>query len=192
MATLIPPRELLALYGAGWFPMGMPDGSIQCFSPDPRGIIPLDGFHIPHGAKTTLKDPSWETRVDTAFREVMLGCANREETWINDIILESYVELHRLGVAHSVEVWRDGRLAGGLYGVRLGAVFFGESMFSIVPGASKVALGHLVGLMRDGGFELLDTQWLTPHLAQFGGCEIPRDDYLERLASALTKTARFP
>lgn len=189
MATLIPPQELLGLYAGGWFPMAMPDGSLRCFSPNPRGIIPLEGFHIPHGSKKTLRDPAWELRQDTAFEEVVRACADREETWINDVILNSYLALFDLGQAHSVEVWRDGQLAGGLYGVRLGGAFFGESMFSRVPGASKVALARLVAAMREGGFQLLDTQWLTPHLASLGAVEISRAAYLARLRRALKKSA---
>lgn len=189
MATLIPPQELLGLYAGGWFPMAMPDGSLRCFSPDPRGIIPLDGFHVPHGSKKILRDPAWEVRQDTAFEEVVRACADRPETWIDEVILQSYLALYALGQAHSVEVWRDGQLAGGLYGVRLGAAFFGESMFSRVPGASKVALSRLVEAMKAGGFQLLDTQWLTPHLATFGAVEITRAAYLARLRRALRKTA---
>jgi len=192
MATLIPPEELLRLYAAGWFPMAMEDGSLRCFSPDPRGIIPLEGFHIPHGARRTLRDPLWEVKVDTAFSEVMEGCAKREDTWIDDTIARSYRELHRLGHAHSVEVWREGKLVGGLYGVKLGAAFFGESMFHTVPGASKVALVHLVARLKKGGFSLLDTQWITPHLELFGAVEIPREEYLRRLAASLDREGSFP
>ncbi len=124
MATIIPPEELLRLYAAGWFPMAMEDGSLRCFSPDPRGIIPLEGFHIPHGARRTLRDPLWEVRVDTAFSEVMQACAEREDTWIDDTITRSYGELHRLGHAHSVEVWREGATGrGAVWGENRGCVF---------------------------------------------------------------------
>lgn len=189
MATLIPPQELLGLYAGGWFPMAMPDGSLRCFSPNPRGIIPLGGFRVPHGSRKVVRDPLWEVRQDTSFGEVVRACADREETWIDEVILNSYLALHEIGQAHSIEVWREGRLAGGLYGVRMGAAFFGESMFSLVPGASKVALCHLVAAMRAGGFELLDTQWLTPHLATFGAIEISRSSYLGRLKKALKKNS---
>lgn len=189
MATLIPPQELLGLYAAGWFPMAMPDGSLQCFSPDPRGIIPLEKFHVPHGLKKTLRDPAWETRLDTAFEEVIRACAERPETWISEDLIQSYLALHRAGHAHSLEIWREGRLAGGLYGVQLGAAFFGESMFHRVTGASKVALARLAALLREGGFQLLDTQWLTPHLGQFGAMEIPRRDYLARLSASVQRHA---
>jgi len=181
----------MGLYASGWFPMAAPDGSIRCYCPDPRGIIPLDTFHIPHGTRKTLQDPGWEVRVDTAFEQVIRQCAKRRETWIDDTILRSYVALHREGHAHSVEVWREGRLAGGLYGVRLGGAFFGESMFHVVPGASKVALVHLVERLRQGGFLLLDTQWTTPHLELFGAVSIPRKEYLNRLVKAIRVCARW-
>lgn len=185
MATLIAPETLLELYAAGWFPMAMADGSLQCFSPDPRGIIPLDEFHIPHGARKTLRDPLWELRYDTAFEQVIRSCANRTETWIDEVIVRSYVALHEAGQAHSLEVWREGRLAGGLYGVRIGGAFFGESMFSAVPGASKVALARLVRDLKKAGFRLLDTQWTTPHLQTFGAQDIPRAQYLRLLARSI-------
>ena len=191
MAMLIPPQELLELYAQGWFPMAMEDGSIRCFSPDPRGIIPLETFHVPHGTRKTLRDPLWEVRVDTCFEKVMRTCGEREETWIDETLVQSYLALHRLGQAHSLEIWREGELAGGLYGVRMGAAFFGESMFHTVSGASKVALVRLVERLQAGGFRLLDTQWLTPHLVQFGAVEIPRRDYLKKLREALGEDARF-
>lgn len=191
MANLIPSVALLDFYRNGVFPMAGPEG-IRLYSPDPRGVLPLRGFHVPRGARATLRDPAWSVTVDTAFAEVMLGCAEREETWIDETIFLSYVNLHELGHAHSVEVWRDGELAGGLYGVRIGAAFFGESMFHHVPGASKVALCRLVEILRAGGFRLLDTQWTTPHLAMFGGREIPRGQYLNRLADCVRAEASFP
>jgi leucyl/phenylalanyl-tRNA---protein transferase len=201
MATKIPPRELLALYAGGWFPMAGPDGDIRLHSPDPRGILPLDGFRVPHGSRKAVRDPAWETRVDTCFGEVVAMCARRREgTWIDARIMASYLALHGEGFAHSVEIWRDGRLAGGLYGVRLGAAFFGESMFHVVPGASKAALAALVERLRCGGFHLLDIQWVTPHLARFGATAIPRARYLDLLGRALrtrgewnpSRTARQP
>jgi leucyl/phenylalanyl-tRNA---protein transferase len=188
MATLIPPRELLSLYSAGWFPMAMADGSIRCFSPDPRGILPLDALHIPHGARKALRDPRWDVRVDTAFEQVVRACGNRRDTWIDETIVQSYLGLQRAGHAHSLEVWRDGKLAGGLYGVRIGAAFFGESMFHRVSGASKVALVCLASRLRKGGFQLLDTQWTTPNLVQFGARSIPRREYLHILQAAIRLT----
>jgi len=190
MATLIAKEELLGLYAAGWFPMAQADGSIRCYSPDPRGIIPLEDFHIPHGTKKALRDPGWELRIDTEFEQVIRACGKREETWIDESIVQSYLALHQAGQAHSLEIWREGRLAGGLYGVRLGAAFFGESMFSTVPGASKIALIRLVEILRAGAFLLLDTQWTTPHLERFGGRSIPRRHYLKLLEKAVRMPAR--
>ena len=190
MATIIPPDILLDFYRRGVFPMAM-DGELRLFSPDPRGVIPLEKFRIPHGSRKVLRDPAWKVTVNAAFEEVVLGCAEREETWIDETIFGSYAELHHLGHAHSVEVWRDGELAGGLYGVALGAAFCGESMFSRVAGASKVALANLVERLRGRGFVLLDTQWVTPHLEKFGACEIPRSEYLEKLAKAVEMKTSF-
>ena len=181
----IPPHILLGAYTEGVFPMAE-DSEILWFSPVNRGIIPIDErFHIPHGLKRTLKKEPFEIRMDTAFREVMHACSQRKETWIDEVILDSYTQLFDLGFAHSVECWDEEGLQGGLYGVSLGKVFFGESMFSRKRDASKVALVHLVDWMRDRGDELLDTQWLTDHLKQFGGYEVPRDVYLVMLADAL-------
>ena len=190
MATIIPPDILLDFYRRGVFPMAM-DGELRLFSPDPRGVIPLEKFRIPHGSRKILRDSAWKVTVNGAFEEVVLGCAERDETWIDETIFGSYAELHRLGHAHSVEVWRDGELAGGLYGVAIGAAFCGESMFSRVPGASKVALANLVERLRGRGFVLLDTQWVTPHLEKFGACEIPRSEYLEKLAKAVEMKTSF-
>jgi len=190
MANIIPPETMLDFYRRGVFPMAV-DGELRLFSPDPRGVIPLDGFRIPHGSRKVLRDPAWEVSVNEAFEEIVLGCAERDETWIDETIFLTYAELHHLGHAHSVEVWRDGELAGGLYGVAIGAAFFGESMFSRVPGASKVALVSLVDILRGQGYELLDTQWVTPHLEKFGACEIPRDEYLEKLGRAVEMQRSF-
>ncbi len=188
---MIPTESLLEFYRKGVFPMAGPDG-LRLFSPDPRGILPLEGFHIPHGTRRAWKDRAWELRVDSSFPEVILACAERDETWIDETIFCSYLSLHRAGHAHSIEVWTDGELAGGLYGVRIGAAFFGESMFHRVTNASKIALCYLMALLRKGGFELLDIQWVTPHLSKFGAVEIPRKDYARRLKQALKKTANFP
>jgi leucyl/phenylalanyl-tRNA--protein transferase len=186
MANIIPPETLLDFYRRGLFPMAM-DGELRLFSPDPRGVIPLEEFRVPHGSRKTLRDPAWKVSLNEAFEEVVLGCAEREETWIDETIFLTYANLHHLGHAHSVEVWRDGALAGGLYGLAIGAAFFGESMFSRVPGASKVALAFLVDHLRDRGYTLLDTQWVTPHLEKFGAREIPRDEYLEKLTRAVSR-----
>lgn len=188
----IPPELLLEAYASGIFPMGMEDGTIRWFSPDPRGILPLEEFHVPHGLRRALKRPDWELRTDSAFDEVVEACAAREETWITPLIRKAYGALFSSGHAHSVEIWKDGQLAGGLYGVALGGAFFGESMFHRVTDASKVALRHLVRILRENGFTLLDTQWTTGHLEQFGAMEIPREEYLRRLGKALLAKASFP
>jgi leucyl/phenylalanyl-tRNA---protein transferase len=182
---IIPPEILLEAYTRGVFPMAE-DGEILWFSPERRGLIPLDDrFHIPHGLAKALKRKPFEVRWDTAFREVMLGCAAREDTWIDQVILESYCHLHDVGHAHSVECWDADGLQGGLYGVLLPRVFFGESMFSRKTDASKIALVALVTRLREQGVRLLDTQWLTSHLKQFGGFELPRKAYHTALREAL-------
>lgn len=161
-------------------------GEILWFSPERRGLIPLDGrFHIPHGLLRSLKRKPFEVKMDTAFREVMLACAQRERTWIDEVILESYCALHDAGHAHSVECWDAEGLQGGLYGVALPGVFFGESMFSRKTDSSKIALVALVEHLRQRNFKLLDTQWMTSHLRQFGGYELDRRDYLAALRQAL-------
>jgi leucyl/phenylalanyl-tRNA--protein transferase len=188
---MIPPSLLLEGYLHGMFPMGMENGEIAWFSPDPRAIIPLDTFHVPHGLRRALRRGEFEVRVNGAFEKVMRACADRPDTWISEEIVQSYCELHRLGYAHSVEAWLDGELAGGLYGVAIRGAFFGESMFHWQTDASKVALHALVERLRERGFQLLDTQWTTSHLEQFGIAEIPRKDYLHRLARAMEVEAVF-
>ena len=192
---MIEPYLLLSAYCRGIFPMAVnARGDIGWFSPDPRAIIPIDErFHIPHGLRRVLKKNPFEIVYDRDFPAVMRECAKRHgDTWISDEILESYCELHRLGFAHSVEARLKGKLVGGLYGVHIGGAFFGESMFHRVTDASKVALVALVEQMRAGGFLLLDTQWKTPHLAQFGTTEIPRREYLKLLRRAVTLECEFP
>ena len=188
---VIEPEFLLNAYARGIFPMGMPEGDIAWFSPDPRGVLPLDAFHLPHGLARTLKKNLFTVRCNTAFEAVMRACAEREETWIDEEIVHSYVELHRLGFAHSVEAWNEGTLAGGLYGVALGGAFFGESMFHRQTDASKVALHALVERLRQRRFALLDLQWVTPHLAAFGAIEIPRREYLRQLRTAIALDCAF-
>lgn len=191
---MIPPSLLLEGYRRGLFPMGMPDGSVQWFSPDPRGVIPLDTFHMPRRLGRALRTSNIEIRIDTAFVDVVQACAERPDgdgTWITDEILDSYESLHDLGHAHSVEVWQGGVLTGGLYGVAVGCAFFGESMFHRATDASKFALAALVERLRDRGFTLLDIQWVTPHLTQFGAVEIPRKAYLKQLASAVDGGCTF-
>lgn len=188
---MIPAELLLHAYRQAIFPMAVEGGEIAWFSPDPRAIIPLETFHVPHGLKRTLKKGRFEIRIDAAFEGVMRACAERDETWITEEIVVSYVNLHRLGHAHSVEAWLEGRLVGGLYGVSLGGAFFGESMFHAVTDASKVALHALVERLRAHGFGLLDTQWITPHLLTFGAVEISRAEYQRRLGASLKRACRF-
>lgn len=190
--SLLPPDLLLQAYSQGMFPMSMESGELGWFSPDPRGIIPIREFHVPHGMKRLLRDSPFQIRINTAFVSVMRGCAERESTWISNMILRSYTHLHELGWAHSVEVWQGNQLAGGLYGVAIGGAFFGESMFSRVSGASKVALHALVQRLDEAGFTLLDTQWVTEHLRMFGAYEISRREYLHRLEEALRLERQFP
>ena len=185
MAGPIPSDVLLEAYARGVFPMAE-EGEILWFSPERRGLIPLDErFHIPHGLQKALRKRPFELRWDTSFREVMLGCSERNETWIDEAILESYCALHELGHAHSVECWDEDGLQGGLYGVALGGAFFGESMFSRKTDASKIALVELVNRLREKNFVLLDTQWMTTHLKQFGGYEVSRREYHQLLAEAM-------
>jgi leucyl/phenylalanyl-tRNA--protein transferase len=190
---MLSPSLLVAAYQAGYFPMAMDDGEIRWYSPDPRGVLPLDRFHAPRRLLRTVRSRRFEISVDRAFRDVMEACAaDREDgTWINEEILASYGALHEQGLAHSVEIWAGRELAGGLYGVCLGGAFFGESMFHRVSDASKMALWALVERLRGRGFGLLDIQWLTPFLASCGAVEIPRLQYLEALGAALDVDARF-
>jgi leucyl/phenylalanyl-tRNA--protein transferase len=190
---MIDPAVLVRAYREGRFPMGLDGGEIGWFSPDPRGILPLDAFHVPARLQRVMRRRAFDVRIDSAFDAVMRACAagRADGTWINEEILASYSALHRLGLAHSVEAWQNGTLAGGLYGVHIGGAFFGESMFHRAPNASKVALVALVDRLLRRGFALLDTQWVTAHLAQFGAVEIPRRQYLRLLAAALERPCHF-
>jgi len=189
---VIEPDLLLAAYAAGYFPMAdSRDGPIRWYSPDPRAIIPLDGLKISRSLRQVLKKNVYEIQVDKAFESVIRNCAARDETWISEEIVQSYLELHCLGFAHSVEAWREDLLIGGLYGVALGGAFFGESMFSRRRDASKVALVHLVERLRAREFVLLDTQFTTPHLKRLGAIEIGRDDYMQRLRRAIRLKRTF-
>lgn len=186
------PELLLKAYGAGFFPMAdSREGPIHWYSPEPRGIIPLESFHVPRALRRVMRSARYAVRCDTVFERVMRECASREETWISEDIICVYTELHRMGHAHSVEAWEQDTLAGGLYGVVLGAAFFGESMFSLRPDASKVALVSLVDRLRAGGFALLDTQFVTAHLRMFGAREISRREYLDLLVRAVRGTGRW-
>ncbi len=191
------PELLLQAYAVGVFPMaeGRHDPRLFFVDPDKRGIIDLDRFHIPRSLRKTVRRRPFEVVCNRAFIDTIDGCAaatqKRPDTWINPEIRRLYIALHERGHAHSVECWCDGELVGGLYGVTLGGAFFGESMFSRATDASKVALVHLVARMRARGFTLLDTQFITDHLKQFGAEEIPRDDYRDLLAQAIATPAQF-
>lgn len=191
------PLLLLRAYAMGIFPMAESAESDELFwfDPERRGILPLDAFHVPKRLRRTVRRGRFEIRVDHDFESVVRACAepaaDRPKTWINTDIVRLYGELHELGHAHSVECWLGGRLVGGLYGVCLGAAFFGESMFSRETDASKVALVHLVARLRYNGFVLLDTQFVTGHLSRFGAVEISRSRYRERLAHAIRLRTDF-
>lgn len=192
------PDELLGCYARGTFPMadGRDDPRLFLVDPDQRGILPLDQVHIPRRLKRTVRTTPYRVTINRAFRDVVESCAapvgDRIETWINQPILELYDGLHRRGHGFSVETWQDGQLIGGLYGVRLGAAFFGESMFSRARDASKIALVHLVAHLIAGGFRLLDTQFITEHLTQFGTLEVNRKTYHMLLAEAIKCPSVFP
>ena len=194
---MIPSELLVSAYTSGWFPMAVDDGEIHWYSPDPRGIIPLESFHVPSRLGRVIRAGAFQIELNRAFDAVIRACAETDRrdddpgTWIDREIIDSYVELHRLGFAHSVEAWQDGRLVGGLYGVALGGAFFGESMFHSKTDGSKVALAALVEHLRARGFLLLDIQWVTPHLEQFGAVEIPRPTYLEMLEEAIALEVAF-
>ncbi len=187
------PELLLRGYAIGIFPMAEHRDDAEIFWVDPqrRGVIPLDGFHISRSLRRRLLRCGFEIRIDTAFAEVVDGCADRAETWINAEIRQHYIALHRAGYAHSLEVWDGAELVGGVYGVTVGAAFFGESMFSRRTDASKIALAYLVDRLRLAGFQLFDTQFLTEHLASLGAIEIPRNLYHQRLDDAIGRRADF-
>ena len=194
---MIPSELLLSAYASGWFPMAVDGGEIRWFSPDPRGIIPLDSFHTPRRLARVIRQGVFRIEIDRAFESVMRACAEAERdaddpgTWISDEIIRSYCALHEHGVAHSVETWQGDRLVGGLYGVALGGAFFGESMFHRETDASKVALAALVERLRSRGYTLLDTQWVTEHLEQFGAIELSRSRYLRLLDASLRRDCTF-
>jgi leucyl/phenylalanyl-tRNA---protein transferase len=188
----ISPEFVLQAYRAGAFPMAHGAGEIYWFSPDPRCIFPLERFHVPRTVRQLVVRRVFELRVNTAFADVLAGCAARTEgTWISDEIRRLYITLHTQGWAHSIECWQAGELAGGLYGVAIGGAFFGESMFTRISGASKVALVALIERLRERGYRLLDTQWKTEHLARFGAVEIERREYLRRLRAAIALPCTF-
>ncbi|MFZ2004915.1 MAG: leucyl/phenylalanyl-tRNA--protein transferase [Stellaceae bacterium] len=192
------PALLLNAYRAGVFPMAesADDPGLFWVDPERRGILPLDAFHLPRRLRRVVLQDRFEVRVDSDFAGTLASCAeateDRPSTWINAEIVRLYTALHECDAAHSVECWQDGAMVGGLYGVSTGGAFFGESMFSRVADASKVALVHLVALMRVGGYQLLDVQFVTPHLARFGVIEVPRSQYRRLLTEALRYRCVFP
>ena len=197
MSTTFGTSELLAAYRRGVFPMAdaRDDPNLFLIDPDQRGIIPLDNFHVPKRLARTIRQEPFEISVSRAFTQVLEKCAefaeNRESTWINSAIVNLYSRLHRKGFAHSVECWQAGRLVGGLYGVSIGSAFFGESMFSRVRDASKIALVHLAARLIAGGYTLLDAQFHNPHLEQFGMETVQRREFKKRLQKAIKGSANF-
>ena len=193
MRSGLTPERLLQAYAVGVFPMAESrhDDTLHWVEPLRRGILPLDGFRMSRSLRRRILRAPWTIRIDTAFAAVVAGCADRPETWINRPIFDLCCGLHARGHAHSVEVWEDAQLVGGVYGIALGGAFFAESMFSRRTDASKVALAYLVDRLLQGGFGLCDTQFLTPHLASLGGIEIGREAYRARLAKALGGRADF-
>jgi leucyl/phenylalanyl-tRNA--protein transferase len=191
MSSTITPQILLRAYAAGIFPMAesAEDNALYWVEPERRGVLPLDRFHISQSLRKQIRRQTFTVRVDSSFDQVIGACAargpSRASTWINGRIRTLYTQLYKMGCCHSIEAWRDGALVGGLYGVRLGGAFFGESMFSRETDASKVALVHLVARLNAGGFRLLDAQFVTDHLRQFGAIEVPRDDYHRLLDEAI-------
>jgi leucyl/phenylalanyl-tRNA--protein transferase len=189
------PQTLIEAYCNGVFPMGDADGKVRWYTADPRGIFPLDTFHVPKTLAQFLRSPrnDFEIRINHNFEKIMRACMGERSgrTWINEQMIEAYLRLHEMKLAHSVEVWRHGELAGGLYGVSIRGAFFGESMFHHVRDASKIALVHLVHRLRERGYELLDSQASTPHLRKFGCVEISAEEYAGKLRVALEKDCTF-
>lgn len=186
---IIPPQLLIDAYKNGFFPMADPDtGEIEWYSPNPRAIFPIYQIKPSHSTKKILKRAIFEVQFDTCFECVIIGCSNRPDSWINDVIINSYINLHKLGFAHSVETYKDGKLVGGLYGVAIGGAFFGESMFSLISNASKVAFYHLIEHLKKKGFVLLDSQFINEHTKLLGAIEIPMYQYLKILKHAVSLT----
>jgi leucyl/phenylalanyl-tRNA--protein transferase len=187
------PHSLLEAYSQGAFPMTDRDGQTRWYTADPRGIIPLEKFHVPRTLRQIVRQNRFEIRIDHDFETTMRACmtARPDGSWISDDLVAAYLELHRMGFAHSVEAWQGSELAGGLYGVTMGGAFFGESMFHTRRDASKVALVHLVQRLRERKYELLDAQAATAHLRQFGCIEISASEYLQRLRQAISRDCEF-
>lgn len=189
----VTPESLEEGYRRGIFPMGHEgERAFTWHEPDPRGIIPFDAIHVPASLRRRMRRGGYEITVDRAFGEVIRQCAARPGVWLTPKLIAAYEEMHRRGKAHSLEVWVEGQLAGGIFGVHLGAAFFAESKFHRVTDMSKVALVELLGRLRDAGFLLFDTQYWTPHLAQFGAVEVSQADYRRMLGQALSKEVNFP
>jgi leucyl/phenylalanyl-tRNA--protein transferase len=194
-STPLTAETLVYAYASGVFPMAEETGEIFWYSPDPRAIIPIQSYKPAKSLKPIINQKRFEIRVDTAFEQVMRNCAlprpTEPETWISEEIVEAYTELHKMGLAHSVEAWQDDKLVGGLYGVSLGAAFFGESMFSFVSNSSKVAFHYLIQILREQKYELLDSQFMNDNVQRYGAINIPRTAYIKRLAKALKSTCLF-
>ena len=194
-STPLTAETLVYAYASGVFPMAEETGEIFWYSPDPRAIIPIQSYKPAKSLKPIINQKRFEIRVDTCFEQVMRNCAlprpTEPETWISEEIVEAYTELHKMGLAHSVEAWQDDKLVGGLYGVSLGAAFFGESMFSFVSNSSKVAFHYLIQILREQKYELLDSQFMNDNVQRYGAINIPRTAYIKRLAKALKSTCHF-
>ncbi len=194
-STPLTAETLVYAYASGVFPMAEEPGEIFWYSPDPRAIIPIQSYKPAKSLKPIINQKRFEIRVDTCFEQVMRNCAlprpTEPETWISEEIVQAYTELHKMGLAHSVEAWQDDKLVGGLYGVSLGAAFFGESMFSFVSNSSKVAFHYLIQILREQKYELLDSQFMNDNVLRYGAINIPRTAYIKRLAKALKSTCHF-
>lgn len=196
MSYVLTPDDLLYGYINGIFPMADADNTLYWYCPDPRAVIPLETYKPAKSLRPVLNNSVFEVKIDQAFEQVMRECATSradgEGTWISEEIIQAYTELQKLGFAHSVEAYYEGELAGGLYGVSIGGAFFGESMFYKVSNASKVAFHSLIEILKNSGFELLDTQFINDNVRRFGAIEIPKSDYMNRLREAVSKKVRFP
>ena len=194
-STPLTAETLVYAYASGVFPMAEETGEILWYSPDPRAIIPIQSYQPAKSLRPFINQKRFEIRIDTSFEQVMRNCAlprpTENETWISEEMIAAYTELHRMGLAHSVEAWQDGKLVGGLYGVALGAAFFGESMFSFVSNSSKIAFHYLVQILREQNYQLLDSQIMNDNVLRYGAVDIPRSAYLRRLAKALKSTCHF-
>ena len=194
-STPLTAETLVYAYASGVFPMAEETGEILWYSPDPRAIIPIQSYQPAKSLRPFINQKRFEIRIDTSFEQVMRNCAlprpMENETWISEEMIAAYTELHRMGLAHSVEAWQDGKLVGGLYGVALGAAFFGESMFSFVSNSSKIAFHYLVQILREQNYQLLDSQMMNDNVLRYGAVDIPRSAYLRRLAKALKSTCHF-